>query len=90
MLALYLGSNAPGTNFGGYETLIGGQRVQFHANASVTYLSNATPWRLAQTHRALVGRVVVHWLATITPSVEGYVDAQPIETLKPWGRLSAG
>ena len=90
MLIPYAGRNTLDTNFD-HETLMGDQQVQKHTNnmplKEGEYVimkddPEAKSWYLAQVHRILADRVKVHWLTTITPPVNNYANAQPVEIIK--------
>ena len=42
----------------------------------------AKSWFVVQVYQALPDKVVVHWLTTITPPIDNYIDAQPISIME--------
>ena len=90
MLIPYSGNSSLDANFD-HETLMSDQQVQKHTSnlplKEGEYVitkdgPNGKSWYIAQVHRTLADRIVVHWLTTITPPVDRYVDAEPIEIVQ--------
>ena len=90
MLIPYLGNEVLNLDFD-YNDLLKDKTVQKHHSQITPHEGeyiitkdspSSTSWYLAQIHRVLQDRVVVHWLTTITPPLTNYTEAQPIQIIK--------